>query len=328
MMKALRPADAALSLVADVGGTNTRVALADGAVLRAGSIARYRNAAHPGLGAVIAQYLAEQEQPDCDAVCAAVAGPVDGDTARMTNLAWDINVQTLAEAAQAETAALLNDLQAQGYGIAHTPQEKLRTVLEGEASAPDATRLVVGVGTGFNITAVHTLAGRRIATAAEAGHAGLPVQTAEDQELAQHVGRAHGFADVEEVLSGRGVETLYAWVSDRAGQPARLSATDILQGFVHKSDPHSIEAARLFCRFLGMVAGDLALIHLPFGGLYFSGGVARAFAPYLAEMGFVEAFTSKGRFSDLARQFPVRVIEDDFAALAGCAGYLAETLGA
>ena len=72
---------------------------------------------------------------------------------------------------------------------------------------------------------------------------------------------------------------------------------------------------------LGRVAGDLALVHLPFQGLYLIGGVARAFSPYFAK-GFTTAFRDKGRFSDFMDDFPVYIIEDDYAALEGCADHL------
>jgi glucokinase (EC 2.7.1.2) len=82
-------------------------------------------------------------------------------------------------------------------------------------------------------------------------------------------------------------------------------------------------AAELFARLLGAEAGNLALIHLPFGGLYLCGGVARAFAAHLGPMGFAENFRDKGRFSAFMDDFPVCIVEDDYAALTGCAAYLA-----
>ena len=66
-----------------------------------------------------------------------------------------------------------------------------------------------------------------------------------------------------------------------------------------------------------------ALIHLPFGGLYLIGGVARAMTPYMQEFGLTEAFRDKGRFGEFMHSFSLHVVEDDFAALTGCAAYLA-----
>lgn len=321
--------DTPLSLVADVGGTNTRVALADGPALRPGSVERFPNAEFEGLSAVLQLYLARHGNPDCDAACAAMAGPVEGNTARLTNRDWGIDLDTLAETAQAETVALLNDLQAQGHGVAHVPADRLRPILPGDASyaRPDAPKIVIGVGTGFNIAPIYRQGGRTLVTASEAGHAGLPVADPELLSLARFVAAAHGFADVEEALSGRGVENIHAWVAEtQGGDKTRRSAAEILQGFEQNRDAQTLKTAEVFTQCLGAVSGDLALIHLPYGGVYFSGGVARAFAPYLNELGFAARFHAKGRFSDLVRRFSVHVIEDDFAALLGCAGHLTELI--
>jgi glucokinase len=75
-------------------------------------------------------------------------------------------------------------------------------------------------------------------------------------------------------------------------------------------------------RLLGTVVGNLSLIHLPFGGVWLIGGVARAFTPYMERFGFAEAFRDKGRFEAFMRDFSVSVIEDDYAALTGCAHHL------
>ena len=45
--------------------------------------------------------------------------------------------------------------------------------------------------------------------------------------------------------------------------------------------------------------------------------------PYLGPMGLNAAFRDKGRFSDFLADFAVFVVEDDFAALTGCAAHLA-----
>jgi glucokinase len=311
------------------------VALADGPELRAGSVERFPNREFDSLGTVLRTYLGRHGTPNCDAACAAIAGPVDAGTGRLTNLDWSIDLDGLAEAAQAETVDVLNDLQAQGHGVIHVPGERLRQVLPGAPEterwqAPaQAPKIVIGVGTGFNIAPIYPQGDRTLVTASEAGHSSLPVSDADGLSLSRYVAHTHGFADIEEVLSGRGVENIYAWVTGTPpGAPAPLSAAEILQGFEQHRTPETLKAAQVFAAMLGAVAGDLALTHLPYGGIYFSGGVARAFAPYLHELGFQDSFAAKGRFSDLMRRFPVHVIEDDFAALLGCAGHLCERLGA
>ena len=319
------PADR-YALVADIGGTNTRVALADGRQLLPETIRRYRNADHPGLETVLRRYIDEEGEVDCAGACIAVAGPVRDGVATLTNLDWTMDSETLARATRAETVAILNDLQAQGHALGALAPEALRPVVEGPEAAPDAARLVIGIGTGFNAAPVHEAPWGRIVAASECGHVNLPVRTEADLSLARFVETAHGFPGVEEVLSGRGFERLYGWVSREAGAPAEKAAADIMAAIGSEDgdgDPLARETVQLFVRLFGAVAGNLALIHLPFGGIFLCGGVARAFAPHLAAHGFADAFRDKGRFSGFMRNFAVSVIEDDYAALTGCAAYLA-----
>ncbi len=313
-----------LSLVADIGGTNTRCALADGPTVLPDSIRRYSNADYADLKTVLKQYLTDEGDVDPIAACVAVAGPVRDGCAKMTNLDWQIDEQTLAEATQAETVAILNDLQAQGHALGHLASDAVRPVLAGPAETASAqeTKLVVGVGTGFNAAPVFETAGGRVVAASECGHAGLPVAGPLEQALADFVAKAHGFAAIEDVLSGRGLERVYAFLANQDGVQAQATAQAIVAGAASGEDARAVRAIKLFVKVLGEVCGNLALIQLPFGGVYLVGGVARAVAPYLSGPEFEGGFYSKGRFSDFMTGFSVSVIEDDYAALTGAATHV------
>lgn len=203
-------------------------------------------------------------------------------------------------------------------------QDSLTQIVAGRESAPGAAQLVIGVGTGFNAAPVHQAIGHRIVPASEAGHANLPVRTEEDLRLSRFVETAHGFPSIEDVLSGRGLARLYAWRAQEAGQSGEKTAAEVMSDCADRSDPLAVEAVRAFVRLLGAVAGDLSLINLPFGGVFLIGGVARATAPYFSEFGFEHAFLDKGRFAGFMGNFPVWLVEDDYAALTGCASHLAE----
>lgn len=316
------------SLVADIGGTNTRVALAEGRRVLPETIRRYRNDSYPGLESVLRAYIDEEEGVDPAAACVAVAGPVRDGRASMTNLDWTIDRETLARATQAETVAILNDLQAQGHALGHIADADLRTIVAGPEPQPNAARLVIGVGTGFNCAPVYDTASGRLVTPSEAGHANLPIRTEAELRLCHYVSTAHGFPAVEDVLSGRGLERVYGWLGAEANDPREAAAQDIMTACTQGSDPRADEAVRVFSRILGTVAGNLSLIHLPFGGVYLVGGVSRAFAPFLDPYGFPEAFRDKGRFAGFMSNFAVHLVEDDYAALTGSAAHLAAITGA
>ncbi len=306
------------NLVADIGGTNTRIALADGAVLRQGSIRRFSNAEARGFEAIVAAYLAAMGAPGIDGACVALAGPVNDGRARMTNLDWELSEPGLAAAAGAGRAILLNDLQAQGHALPHLAAHVLRPLLPGGARGPGQTRLVVGLGTGFNAAPVHDLGGRVVVPAAEAGHFHLPRHGAQEEALASDLAARHGIATVEEVLSGRGLVALHEWLSGE-----RLGANELIAG-MDARNPAAEATGRLFTALLARTLATLALTHLPFGGIYLIGGVARAVAPFLPRYGLEGAFVQMGRFSGFMERFPIWLVEDDYAALVGCAACLTE----
>ncbi|WP_289041581.1 glucokinase [uncultured Aliiroseovarius sp.] len=310
------------SLVADVGGTNTRVALAQGTKLRPDSIVKHRNCDHSGLAELLGAYLDGQGNPVCDRAAVAIAGPVKDGAGQLTNLNWQLDKARLARVSGARRSAILNDLQAQGHALGHIDDRHLTTLKQGQDVNPNAAMLVIGVGTGFNCAPVFQTAKGRFVPPSEAGHLTFPARGHDQWDLSQFLDAQLGHVAVEDVLSGRGLERCFAWASATMGQPRTATTTDIFAA-ADAGDPAAIKAIGAFVTALGGVVGDLALTLLPFGGIYLVGGMARAIAPWLDRCGFNAALTDKGRFSGFLDGFAIRLVEDDYAALSGCAHFLA-----
>ena len=317
----------AVTLVADVGGTNTRVAIATGRQVARSTVRRYENERFSDLESVLRQYLADAPGHHPTAACVAMAGPVRDGRAVMTNLGWSMDKPRLAAVTGTTVVAILNDLQAQGHALGHIDSAHIRILMPFSAANAHAAKLVIGVGTGFNAAPVFDTDAGRFVPPSESGHVNLPIRDTTDLQLGLFVAAAPGCPSVEDVLSGRGLEAVYRWLCHVAGTTTEMSAHDIMAAVGKGGDPRAIAAVRILTRMLAAVAGNLALIQLPFGGVYLVGGVARSLAPYLADSGFAAAFRDKGRFSEFMDNFGVGVIEDDYAALTGCAAHLVALLG-
>lgn len=309
-----------LSLVADVGGTNTRVALAEGTRLLTDTVQKIPNHKADSLAEVLEGYIASRAVA-CSAAAVAIAGPVHDGRGTLTNLDWSMDRDTLAALSGAGTVAVLNDLQAQAFALGHIEDGNLRPILPGQPADAEAARLVIGIGTGFNAALALPVGDGRVVPASECGHVTMPVRSEADLRLAQFVGKSHGFTSVEDVQSGRGVEHIHAWHAAEAGREIKRSAAEIMAAAAD-GDSLALGTVESFVQLMGRIAGDLALVHLPFGGVFFIGGVARAMTPYLDRFGFEEHFRDKGRFADFMGRFPVLLVEDDFAALAGLSRHL------
>lgn len=309
------------SVVVDIGGTNTRVACCANGHIFADSIRRFLNADHSGLEPILDAYLADLGQTPA-AVCIDMAGPVEDGVGTLTNLDWRIDADALRQRSGAGHVTVLNDLQAQGYAVPRLGEDSLLPILPGRTLQSNV-HLVLNVGTGLNAAPVYTMPGRTLVPPAEAGHITLQAHDGEELRLLDWMRARHPTPGLEDVLSGRGLERLHAWVctDEQIGTPRGAAA--IMQAF-SENDPQAVRTVRLFTRFLGRYAGDLALITLPVGGIYLVGGVTRHLGPHLLDLGFAEAFTDKGRFGPFMSQFPVHQVTDDYAALRGCAAHLDE----
>lgn len=314
-----------LCVVADIGGTNTRVALSRGPEVLTDTIRRYRNAEHAGIEPILTDFLSHRDAQPV-AACVDMAGPVKNGVGTLTNLDWRVDAEALKSCTGARVVSVLNDLQAQGHAAVHLGADSLEPVLTGRPADPGAARLVVNVGTGLNAALVFQQAGLTLVPPAEAGHVTLQAHDAEELRMVAWMqARMGGTTGLEEILSGRGLERLHGWVCHDEGHGSALDPAGVMAAFA-AGDAQAARAVTLFVRYLARYAGDLALISLPFGGIYLVGGVTRHLGPHLLKTGFARAFADKGRFGAFMTQFPVALVTDDYAALKGCAGHVSELL--
>lgn len=300
-------------LVADIGGTNTRVGLADASGLRADTTRRFKNRDNQSFMAVLEAYLDELQPGRLRGACAGAAGPVKDGSAELTNLDWEINRDSMQALTGAEVVDVINDLPAQGLSLDDLTDETTKVLRAGKVEA--GPRLVVGLGTGFNIVPVHRVGDVLLAPSCEAGHETLPYRQ-EQAELCEWLRENRGYPSVEMALAGQGIENIYEF---HAGQSK--PAADVVAGY-HDGDAACQATMKDYVAILGRVVGDHSLVQLPFGGIYLTGGVSRSVAPILDELNFSKHLTEKGRFSDLVGSFQINLIDDDFAALKGCARHL------
>ena len=306
-------------LVADVGGTNTRVALAIDGKLQTQTIHRYRNTDQSGVVGILQKYLrdhAPEARPN--AVCIDVAGPVGHDEGQLTNLDWTVTSAELCSGTGARFGAILNDMQAQGMALSHLPRTAFHSIVKGTAQG--GNRMVVNIGTGFNSAVVLGEGPKLTVPGSETGHVNLPAPSPQIYELHQFLTEHFGFASAEEVLSGRGLGHIYGFLAGLDPRQA-LPTSHHIMTHIH-SDPHARKSVEIMLEVLGCVCGNLALTHLPFGGIYLVGGMAHVLADYYHDSAFHRAFVAKGRFAEFMDQFSVHLVQDDHAPLVGCIAHL------
>ncbi len=300
-------------LLADVGGTNARMALARNGAIDSATIARFRGDDHASFDEVVRIYLDQQGNPAIEAVCIDVAGPVSGGVARLTNRDWDFTEERLRQLTGAGRARLINDLLALGYATPALDGEAAGFLRHGpQGVATNGQRLVVNAGTGFNVCAVKVLPDGGIACLeAEEGHTRLPLSIAAplievlgEEDAAQH-------DSVEELFAGRGLARLH---SLRAKVP--LVRAEVVVAAAANGDAEAEATCALYARLFGLLCRELALRFMPMEGMFLAGSVARSCTDRFAI--FEEAFLSDPLMRQITQAVPIGVIRDDMAALHGC----------
>ncbi len=314
-------------LVADIGGTNARFALAD---LRAtppldpASIREYPVTRFPSLADAAAHYLHESKAEASSGVFA-VAGRVEGDEARITNHPWVISRSRIATVLGFATLHLINDFVAQAMAISLLqPADVTRVGPSGwQPAAADAARnyCVLGPGTGLGMGALVIRDGRCYPLATEGGHASFAPVTAEQVRILEILSAQFGRVSNERLICGPGLANIHRALCQIAGSdPGVLQPADVGTRAA-SGDPLATRAIDLFIEIFGAVAGDAVLVQGAWDGVFLTGGLVPRLLGPGQHAGFRRGFESKGRFADTLARVPSLAIIHPCPGLLGATAY-------
>lgn len=298
-------------LLADVGGTNTRVALAHGDRPDLATLARFRNDDFDGFAAVLAAYLERVGAGAIEKACVAVAGPVMGRSARLTNRDWHFDPDAIGGQLGGAPVVLINDLAALARALdAVTPE--LLSGVHAPTPQTEGQAVVVGMGTGFNVAIRHGTPAGPAVLPVEFGHAALPCTVAAALDCAGSRG-AQAFPTIESAFAGPGL----ARYCERA-IGCQLPPADLLEQARAEPAGPIAAAVRTHARALGVLVGEMLDIYLPDRGITLAGTVARGLLSGSGRDAFLAGYLDSRRIGLSPDEVPLSLITDDAAALHGC----------
>lgn len=312
-------------LLADVGGTNARFALADPGAdvpLVGDSVRRYPVEAFPSLADAARQYLAEAGTTVTRGVFA-VAGRIDGDQAHMTNHPWVISRARLCARLDLRELLLVNDFSAQSMAIPLLREGDYAII----GSAPwrhgedtgDRVQAVIGPGTGLGVGGLVVRDGHLYPLATEGGHASFPPGTPEEVAILERLSAHFGRVSNERLVCGPGLVNIHRALSEIAGEdPGPVRPEDVTRR-ARAGEPRSMRAVDVFCAVFGAIAGDLVLTLGAWGGVFLTGGLVPRMLDELRHSGFRQRFEHKGRFSATMARVPSVAILHRHPGLLGTA---------
>jgi glucokinase len=202
-------------------------------------------------------------------------------------------------------------------------------VLQDGEPLPGGNMGLIAAGTGLGEALLHNVNGKFVPSPSEGGHADFAARTEREIAILRALTKAFGRADVEHVVSGRGILHIHP-VAHRDPCAARINLEDpeaaamITSAALDRRCDGCVETLDIFVEAYGAEAGNLALRGVATGGVFIGGGIAPKILPALTTGAFMAAFRAKPPLDAMLVRMPVNVILNAEAGLLGAAVYAAQ----
>ena len=313
-------------LAGDVGGTKVRLVLCDekGKNCRE---ERFASRDFADFTSLLKKFLSEGEK--IHSACLGIAGPVLKRQCKATNLPWEIIADDLEKNCGIARVDLINDLEANAWGIKELKPEEFFIVNEGKQL--EGNQALISAGTGLGEAGLFWDGKIHRPFACEGGHCNFGPTNPEEIDLLLYLKSRYEHVSYERVISGKGLYNLYQFLIDTK----REKENPVTKKLMESQDPPKViteqaskgvcpvcvRACHLFVSLYGSESGNAALKFLAVGGVFLGGGIAPHLVSFFKEGPFMKAFLNKGRFAPLLSQIPVKIVLNDKAALIGAFKY-------
>jgi len=312
-------------LAGDIGGTKTHLALYSQSFEKLCE-KKYPSQEFETLQTIIKDF-AQQTSDPIKGACLGIAGPIKDNMCVATNLPWTVKGSDVAATLGLKQAKLINDLEANAYGIRKLGAKDFVILNEGKGAK--GNQALISAGTGLGEAGLYFDGHEHRPFACEGGHCDFAPRTPQEIKLLNFLSaRFGGHVSYERVLSGPGLYNIYTFLTESESKERDERVEGAQEGErpkvvsdqgVSGSHPTCVEALELFVSLYGAEAGNLCLKFLAIGGLYIGGGIAPKILNVLQSGPFMPSFIGKGRFDKLLSEVPVKVILNEETALLGAA---------
>ncbi len=312
-------------LIGDVGGTNARFQVIERIGADPVPLDIVQTSQFQTIEDAIAHCLQKIPQIKPVSVVLACAGPITDQGVDLTNVHWKVRPRPFLASQGFTTLTLVNDFEAQALALPFLQDTDLAPIgpIGRSGKKPEGNMVVVGAGTGLGVGAMVWTGTSWAPVAGEGGHVDLGPRNPRESDIWAHLAGIEGRVSAEEILSGRGMLSLYRAIcgADRVAPINGFTPADVSRHAIDGSNPQAVVALDLFCTCLGRVAGDFALTFMAWGGVYIAGGIGTKIADFLLQSNFAEAFEDKAPHRTFLQQLPTYLVTHELPALVGLAAF-------
>jgi len=331
--KHLFPEKSCIVLGGDAGGTKVNLAFFEarstGVSLLKSST--YHSGSFPSVNKILQQFILENPEYIPQKICLGVAGPVFEGRVTVTNLPWNLDANEIAAATGVSQVILLNDLEATAYGLAGLEEKDYAVLQKGDPAVGGGNISILSPGTGLGEAGLYWDGQVHHPFATEGGHCDFSCRDETDLQLHDFMLKKYKVVSWESVIAGSGIYSIYQFLDEvkkrgtSAAMADKLKTADpsavISQAAIEETDEVSIEAMRLFVRYLARECCNLILKMKSTGGLFLAGGIPPKILPLLQGPWFYENMLDCDRMQDLVKKVPVQVILNEKAPMIGAGWY-------
>ncbi len=317
-------------LAGDVGGTKVRLALFD----ERGGITcvdeeKFASQEFPNLSELLKKFLSSRPGKEITEACFGIAGPIREGVCKATNLPWEISAKELQKDLHIPKVDLINDLEANAWGLGCLVPEEFCTINIGDKIA--GNQALISAGTGLGEAGIYWDGKIHRPFACEGGHCDFSPVNEEEIDLLNYLRKQHEHVSFERIVSGSGLYQLYRFLIDTKREKEDPLIADLMkknvpqrvitEKAVNKECKVCVRACQLFVELLASEAGNLALKLFAVGGVFIGGGIAPHLLSFLKKDSFMKAFVGKGRLSAVLSKIPIKVVLNEKTALLGAARF-------
>ncbi len=303
------------ALVADIGGTNARFAIAKDGVLQHQTIEKLPTANYATLAECVGDYLKIVGESPAEA-CLAMAGATTTPELVFSNNHWRFYPEQLGPSMGVQRLMVINDFTAQALSITSLEAGECETLYKANEAA-NAPKLVIGPGTGLGVSALIPSASGYIALAGEGGHATFAASNPRELAVLEKLQARQAHVAFEYVVSGTGLQMTYAALREIDGLAPEASDAATIVTKASQGESQAAEAVDLLVSNLGRIMGDYALMLGARGGIYIAGGVLPKLMKQIDPSLVLSRLHGRGVVDGYIKEIPVYLVNAEFGALKG-----------
>lgn len=309
-------------LAVDVGATKVLLSVFDAETDEALAEKRYLSGDFASLSELIQTFQIETSFNHFDVACLGLAGPVSARQVHLTNLPWVVDADILAQDCNVSYVEIMNDFTAAALGINEIDRDGDLICLQEGDFDPDGNRLVVGAGSGLGIAPISNCNGEFIPHASEGGHMDFAPTNEGQLKLYNWLHKKWTHVSYERILSGAGIEHLYAFFNAENHGHSHHNLMPICSAEqVHKlaihGEPIAQRTLEMFVEVYGAYIGNASLLWRAQAGVYIAGGIGPKIRDWMQRPNFIEALAAKDRMKDWVNSIPVYLVTNEHLGLLG-----------